>query len=72
MLGAFVPATPAAYFSRNAWLQNFAYHIDLSWTIFLLTGLITLLVALLTVSYQSIRAALANPVESLRLQWCRV
>ena len=50
----------------NRWLQDFAYRIDVSWGVFLLAGLLAVGVALLTVSFQSIRAALVNPVKSLR------
>ncbi len=65
---AFVVAAPLAYFAMDRWLQDFAYRIDISWQIFLMAGLTALGIALLTVSYQSIRAALANPVEALRYE----
>ena len=68
VLVAFVVAVPLAYFVLSRWLQNFAYHVDLSWPIFLIAGLSALLVALLTVSYQALKAALTNPVESLRYE----
>ncbi|MCJ7812832.1 FtsX-like permease family protein, partial [bacterium] len=61
-------AWPIAWYAMNKWLQNFAYHVNLSWWIFVLSGVLTLVVALLTVSYQAIRAATANPVESLRYE----
>jgi putative ABC transport system permease protein len=61
-------AWPVAYYSMNKWLQNFAYRIDLSLWIFLLSGLIASLIAMLTVSFQSIKAAMANPVDSLRYE----
>jgi putative ABC transport system permease protein len=63
---AFVVAVPVAYFAMYRWLDGFAYHIEISWSIFLMAGLMALGVAWMTVSYQSIRAALANPVKSLR------
>jgi len=50
------------------WLHNFAYRIDLSWWPFLLAGLLSLVIAVLTVSFQVIRAAMANPVEALRYE----
>jgi putative ABC transport system permease protein len=50
------------------WLQNFAYRIDIKWWVFALTGGLVLLIALLTVSTQAIKAALANPVEALRYE----
>lgn len=59
---------PIAYFFINKWLQNFAYRIDISWWMFLLSGGIALLIALFTVSYQAIKAAVANPVKSLRYE----
>jgi putative ABC transport system permease protein len=52
----------------NRWLQGFAYKIDIVWWIFALAGLLTIGVALLTVGYQSIKAAVANPVKSLRTE----
>ncbi|MGQ8337420.1 ABC transporter permease [Sunxiuqinia sp. A32] len=65
---AFVIATPVAYFAMNRWLENFAYKTDLSWWIFALAGLLALGFALLTVSWQSWRAATRNPVEALRYE----
>jgi putative ABC transport system permease protein len=65
---AFLIATPIAYFFMSKWLQDFAYRIDLSSWIFISTGVIALLVALATLSYQAIRAAIANPVDSLRTE----
>ena len=59
-------AIPLAYFLMQGWLEDFAYHTDIKWWIFLLTGLIALIMAFLTVSFQSVRAALMNPIESLR------
>jgi len=61
-------AWPLAYYSMNKWLKNFAYRIDLSVWTFILSGLTALCIALLTVSYQSIKAATANPVDSLRYE----
>ena len=65
---AFVLAAPVAYFVMGRWLEDFAYRIDMSWGIFLMAGLAALVVALLTVSYQSIRAAMTDPVEALRYE----
>ena len=59
-------AVPIAWYVMQQWLQNFAYRIEISGWVFALAGLLALLIALLTVSWQSIRAALANPVDSLR------
>ncbi|MBN1224472.1 MAG: ABC transporter permease [Candidatus Aminicenantes bacterium] len=61
-------AWPAAYFMMKSWLDNFAYRTSLAFWIFLAAALLSLAVALLTVSYQSIRAALSNPVDSLRYE----
>jgi len=65
---AFVIATPIAYFAMNKWLENFAYKTELSWWIFALSGFLALGIALLTVSWQSWRAATRNPVEALRYE----
>ncbi len=61
-------AWPVAYFVMNNWLRNFAYRINLNWTVFILAGAIALLIALATVSYQSIKAATVNPVKSLKYE----
>ncbi len=65
---AFVVAMPAGWFFMNKWLENFAYKTSLSWWIFALAGLLALGIALLTVSWQSWRAATRNPVEALRYE----
>ena len=65
---AFVVATPIAYYAMNKWLENFAYKTTLSWWIFALAGLLALGIALLTVSWQSWKAATRNPVEALRYE----
>jgi len=65
---SFVIATPVAYYAMNKWLENFAYKTTLSWWIFALAGLLALGIALLTVSFQSYKAASRNPVESLRYE----
>jgi putative ABC transport system permease protein len=63
---AFVIASPIAWYMMNKWLQDFAYKIDISWWIFALAAFLSVLITLVTVSFQSITAALANPVDSLR------
>ena len=65
---AFVVACPIAYYAMQKWLENFAYKTALSWWIFALAGLLALGIALLTVSWQSWRAATRNPVEALRYE----
>jgi hypothetical protein len=68
VLIGFVVAAPLAYYAMNKWLQAFAYRTEIGLGVFVLSGLLALLIAWVTVSYQSIRAALANPVESLRYE----
>lgn len=63
---ALVLATPIAWYAMNTWLNNFVYHISIGWWVFVFAGLMAVLVAFLTVSYQAVRAALANPIKSLR------
>ena len=50
----------------NHWLRDFAYHVDLAWWMFAAAGLLAIVIALLTVSFQSVKAALMNPVKSLK------
>ncbi|MDP9049014.1 MAG: FtsX-like permease family protein, partial [Bacteroidota bacterium] len=59
-------AFPITWYAMNKWLQDFAYRITIQWWIFVVAGIIALLIAAFTISYQSIKAALANPVKSLR------
>lgn len=65
---AILIATPVAWWAAHKWLQDYAYRIHISWWIFLLAGLGAIVVALLTVSFQAIKAAVANPVKSLRTE----
>ena len=65
---AFVIATPIAWYAMHKWLENFAYKTNLSWWIFALAGLMAVGIALLTVSYQSYKAAVRNPIDSLRYE----
>ncbi|WP_428329156.1 ABC transporter permease [Mucilaginibacter sp.] len=66
VLIAIVIAVPLAWYAMNKWLQAFAYRIDISVWIFVLAGLMAIVVAFVTISFQSVKAALANPVKSLR------
>jgi len=66
VLIAAVIAFPVAWFGMHQWLQDFAYRINISWWIFGLAGIMVLLIALFTVSFQAIKAAIANPVKALR------
>ena len=65
---AFVIATPLAYYLMENWLQDFTYRISISWWIFLIAGLITMVITLLTVSVQAFKSSTANPVNSLRTE----
>ncbi len=65
---AFVIASPLAWLAMNKWLENFVYRININWLVFVLAGLAAVFIALLTVSFQAIKAAIANPVKSLRTE----
>jgi len=65
---SFVFAIPLAYAAMQRWLADFAYRIDLGWGVFVLAGVLAIGIALATVSYQAIRAAVANPIDSLRYE----
>jgi ABC-type antimicrobial peptide transport system permease subunit len=66
VVAAMVIATPLAWYGMNQWLQNYAFRINISWWIIGLTGIVAVLIAIITVSSQAIKAALSNPVESLK------
>jgi putative ABC transport system permease protein len=66
ILIAFIIASPIAYFGADQWLQGFAYRILIDWKIFAIAGGCTALITLITISFRSVNAALANPVDSLR------
>ena len=61
-------ASPIAWWAMNKWLQDFAYRTNISWTVFVITTITALLIALITISFQAVRAAVANPVKSLRTE----
>ena len=63
---AVVIASPIAWYSMNKWLQDFAYRINIQWWVFVMAGILAVIIAFVTISFQSIKAALANPVKSLR------
>ncbi len=63
-----VLAWPVAYIAMNAWLEGFAYRVELGWATFILAGALAMAIALITVSFQAVRAATANPVEALRME----
>ena len=65
---AIIIATPVAWLAMNNWLQDFAYRINISWWMFGIAGLVAILIALFTVSFKAIKAAIANPVKSLRTE----
>ena len=68
VLLACVFALPLAYYAMNQWLKNFAYRTSIGVKIFVLSALIAALIAVITVSYQSVKTAVANPVDSLRYE----
>jgi putative ABC transport system permease protein len=61
-------ATPVAYYFTDEWLQGFAYHINVEWWVFIVASVMATIVAVLTVSVQAIKAAVQNPVKSLRVE----
>jgi putative ABC transport system permease protein len=63
---AFVIASPIAWYTMHAWLQHFEYRVNIAWWIFALTGIVSVLLAILTVSFQAIKAALSSPIKALR------
>jgi ABC-type antimicrobial peptide transport system permease subunit len=65
---AIIIAVPVGWWAMNKWLEGFAYRINISWWVFAIAGVVALLIALLTVSFQAIKAAIANPVKSLRTE----
>ena len=68
VLIAFAIATPIAWLAMNDWLEKFAYRISIGWPTFLAAGLAAILVAGMTIGFQTIKAAMANPVDSLRAE----
>ncbi|HEY5462188.1 MAG TPA: FtsX-like permease family protein [Hanamia sp.] len=66
IIAAMIIATPIAWWAMNKWLEKFAYRIELKWWLFAIAGLIALGIALFTISFQTIKSAMANPVDSLR------
>ncbi|MCW3118443.1 MAG: transporter permease [Chitinophagaceae bacterium] len=68
VLIALIIAAPVAWFGMNKWLQDFAYRTNITWWVFALTGGVSVLIAFATISFQAIKAALANPVKSLRTE----
>ena len=68
ILIAFLIAAPLAWYLMKTWLQEFVYKIDISWWIFALAGILSVLIAFLTMSYQAIKAGMASPVKSLRTE----
>ena len=68
ILVAFIIAVPIAWYMMNNWLTDFAYRTDISWWMFGAAGLLVLMIAIVTVSFQVIKAAVANPIQSLRTE----
>jgi putative ABC transport system permease protein len=65
---AIIIAIPFAWYGMYKWLQDYAYRIDIGWWVFFITGFMALLIAFITVSFQAIKAAIGNPVKSLRTE----
>jgi putative ABC transport system permease protein len=65
---ALLIASPVAWYFMNQWLQSFAYRINVGWQVFCIAGVFVISVALLTICFQAIKAAMANPVKSLRAE----
>jgi putative ABC transport system permease protein len=65
---AIIVSSPIAWWVMNKWLEGFAYKINISWWVFVLSGFVALTIAIITVSFQAIKAALMNPVKSLRTE----
>jgi putative ABC transport system permease protein len=65
---AIVVASPLAWYAANQWLQDFTYRINIEWWMFAAAGIIALVIAFTTISFQAVKAALANPVKSLRTE----
>jgi putative ABC transport system permease protein len=65
---AVIIASPLAWWAMNKWLQNFAYQTSIGWQVFALTTLLAVVIAFATISFRAIRAALSNPVKSLRTE----
>jgi len=68
VLIALVIATPIAWWAMSQWLQDFTYRISIQWWVFIAAGVIAVLIAILTVSFHAVKAAIANPVKSLRTE----
>jgi putative ABC transport system permease protein len=68
VLIAALVAFPIAWWAMHNWLQDFAYHINISWWIFVVAGGVAVLIALITISFQAVKAAIRNPVKSLRTE----
>jgi putative ABC transport system permease protein len=63
---SFVIATPVAWYLMNRWLQDYVNRIDISWAVFVSTGVFVIIISMFTIGFQAIKAAIANPVNSLR------
>ncbi|MCB0433093.1 MAG: ABC transporter permease, partial [Mangrovimonas sp.] len=68
ILLALVVASPIAWYLMQKWLEKFAYRLEIEWWIFVLAGMMAIIIALITVGFQAIKAAISNPVKSLRTE----
>jgi len=66
ILISLIISIPISWYAMHKWLEDYVYRIKITWDVFLIAGLISIFIAVLTISYQSIRAALANPVDSIK------
>jgi ABC-type antimicrobial peptide transport system permease subunit len=68
VIAAFIIAAPVAWYAMHTWLQNYSYRINVEWWVFAVAGSLSIIIAVAAVSYQSVKAALANPVKSLKTE----
>jgi putative ABC transport system permease protein len=68
ILVAIIIATPISWYLMNKWLSDYAYRVNIGWSVFVISGLLAIVIAIVTISFQSMRAAIANPVKSLRTE----
>ena len=61
-------AFPAGWLAMHKWLQNFSYRVDISWWVFVLAGFIAAFITMITINYQAVKAAIANPLKSLKTE----
>jgi ABC-type antimicrobial peptide transport system permease subunit len=65
---AILIASPLAYYFMDGWLQDFEYHVEMKWWVFVLAGMLAMVITMITISFHAIKAAMADPVKSLRTE----